>query len=476
MQPRIAPHVQRVFAVQRVGDVGLAVLQHRHPRGALGDALHDEASDVGHVPPVARIRLHHHLDAGLVADELVGTGADRMLAEAVVADLGHVFLRDDEARGRRGGAVEGHEVRPRLGETEAHGQWVDDLDGANVSLQLLRASALVALEAELHVLGGQRVAVVELEVAAQLELVHESVGALGPGLGQTRRHLALARQGPDQRVVEREQHPERGDLRGRARRIEPGRRDRDVPGDGHLAGRRRLRDSLPDRAQHQDCRHEQRDRTTEGPRRPPTKLHGLYPPIVRQRIRSKVVHVKDEYIRGDEARLEYAPRDRARDGALRLRHDPAADDAAESPTGSAGHVDGHLGRHALDAGRARAAAGYASRRRLARSLGPARTRAAQRLGRPDLQGPRRAGLGERSRAARRLERTAHAGHRANDGQRRTDHTRAGGSAPPHGNGNVARELGAAGPRGARPPGGERAPRLRVRKRRHIRSPGAWNHV
>ena len=64
LQPRVALHVLRVLAVERVGDVGFAVLQHRHPRRPLGHALHDEPLDDGHAAPVARVRLEHDLDAG----------------------------------------------------------------------------------------------------------------------------------------------------------------------------------------------------------------------------------------------------------------------------------------------------------------------------------------------------------------------------------------------------------------------------
>src|SRR2546422_4800504 len=42
-------------------------------------------------------------------------------------------------------------------------------------LEFLEPGAAVSLETELHVLGGDRIAVVELELPAQLELVHPSV-------------------------------------------------------------------------------------------------------------------------------------------------------------------------------------------------------------------------------------------------------------------------------------------------------------
>src|SRR2546430_1024047 len=85
-------------------------------------------------------------------------------------------------------------------------------------------------EAELHVLGGDGVAVVKFEIAARLELVYQPVSALRPRLGEARGHLALSGQGPPQGVVEGEEHPERCDLGRGGRRVEPRRGDGDVPG------------------------------------------------------------------------------------------------------------------------------------------------------------------------------------------------------------------------------------------------------
>src|SRR5438093_4966186 len=94
---------------------------------------------------------------------------------------------------------------------EADGQGIDDLDLLDARLQRLGPGPLVALEAELHVLGGDRVAVVELEPAAELELVDPPVRAFLPRLRQARAHL-LPRQRAKQRIVDRIEQPERGDL------------------------------------------------------------------------------------------------------------------------------------------------------------------------------------------------------------------------------------------------------------------------
>src|SRR2546426_8366888 len=69
-------------AIKEEGHVGLALLEHRHARGSLGNAPHDQSLDVGHTPPVSRVRFQHHLHAGCMADELVGAGADRLLSES----------------------------------------------------------------------------------------------------------------------------------------------------------------------------------------------------------------------------------------------------------------------------------------------------------------------------------------------------------------------------------------------------------
>ena len=78
----------------------------------------------------------------------------------------------------------------------------------------------------------------ELDATAQLELVDEAIRALRPRLRQAVAEL-LPGQRAHEAVVERVQDPEGRDLGRRARGVQPGRRDRDVPGDGRLARRRR---------------------------------------------------------------------------------------------------------------------------------------------------------------------------------------------------------------------------------------------
>src|SRR5262249_50679928 len=138
------------------------------------------------LPPVPFVGLEHELDAGVEAHKPVGTGADRRLLEAVVADLLHVLLGHDPARARRRGAVERHKVGPRLLEKKAHARGVDDLTLAPSLLEEWGTAAPVAVERELPALGRDRLAVVELGSLTEHELVLEPILRLGPRLSQAR--------------------------------------------------------------------------------------------------------------------------------------------------------------------------------------------------------------------------------------------------------------------------------------------------
>ncbi len=176
---------------------------------------------------------------GCAADEFVGACADRMFLEAVLTDLGHIFLRHDDTGGAGCGAVESHEVGPRLLQVEPQDQRVDNLDLPYVILEGLRPGALIALEAELDVLRRQRVAVVKFEPRPQFEFVSQAVLALLPGFGEARSHL-LSGIGAHQRIMDRIEHAEGRDLRRRGRGVEPGRRNRHVPRDDRPSRGRRF--------------------------------------------------------------------------------------------------------------------------------------------------------------------------------------------------------------------------------------------
>src|SRR5207245_10519160 len=97
--------------------------------------------------------------------------------------------------------------------TEPDGQRMHDLHLPDARLKLFGSCTFIALEAELHILGRGGITVVELEPAAQLELVREAVRALAPRLGQTRAHLLVRL-----RAYERVVHPvRRADGRGSGR-------------------------------------------------------------------------------------------------------------------------------------------------------------------------------------------------------------------------------------------------------------------
>src|SRR4029453_2826947 len=117
-------------------------------------------------PAIALEPFQDQLNPGIKAHEPVRPGADRRLLVAVVADLLDIRLGHDPAGAGGGGAVERHEVRPRLFQMEAHARRVYDLDLAHALLERLRADAPVPLEGELHVGGGDGLPVGELRPRA----------------------------------------------------------------------------------------------------------------------------------------------------------------------------------------------------------------------------------------------------------------------------------------------------------------------
>ena len=257
-QVRIALDLRSLCRLDQIRDVDFSALQHRDPRGGFRNALEDEALHRRHLAPVGLVRLHHQLDAGGVAHELVRAEPDGMLLEAVVPDLLDVLLRNDPAGAGRRRPVEGHEVGEGLVQHEADTIRIDDHDLADFLLEDLRS--LRAQEAELHVLRGEGIAVVKLESLPELELVGPPIRGLGPRLGEARRH-EIAGHRLHEGVVDRVEHPERGDLTRHLARIEPERRERHVERPAHLAFRLGLRRSGSRRRERQG----QRTRECESP-------------------------------------------------------------------------------------------------------------------------------------------------------------------------------------------------------------------
>src|SRR3989454_8682312 len=124
-----------------------------------------------------------------------------MLLEAVVADLLEILLRYDPSSTRRHRGIKRHEIGPGLLQVEAHQVGIDCLDLLDFFLEELCTLTAVAFEAKLHILGSERVAVVESDPLAQLELICQAILALAPGFSQTGRHR-VARHGFDQGIVQ----------------------------------------------------------------------------------------------------------------------------------------------------------------------------------------------------------------------------------------------------------------------------------
>ena len=156
-----------------------------------------------------------------------------MLLEAGVADLFDIFLRNDPP-GAAGARIEGQKIGPRLFELEADMLWVGGFDSRDPVLDQVMGGAAIALERELDVLGGDRLAIVEFDAITQHEVAGQSVLRHRPRLGETWR-LDVARHRLHHGVVQRVEHHKRGDQRLRLSRIKPERRERYVEGPGQLA-------------------------------------------------------------------------------------------------------------------------------------------------------------------------------------------------------------------------------------------------
>jgi len=132
---RIPLELERGGRIEQIGNVHFPLLQHGGAGGRLRHALEHQALDRRHLAPVALAGLHDDLDAGGAAHELVRPQTDRVLLEAVVADLLDVLLGHDPARRGRERSVEGHEVGERLVEMEPDPIRIDDLDLAHLLLE-----------------------------------------------------------------------------------------------------------------------------------------------------------------------------------------------------------------------------------------------------------------------------------------------------------------------------------------------------
>ena len=180
------------------------------------------------------IRLEHQLHAGVKADEAIWPQPDRVPLEAIVADLLKIRFGDNPGRPGGGGGVERQEVRPGGMEHETEALGIDDLDRLHPVVQQLGRGALIAEEAEVHILGGEGSPVVEHQALPQLEFVYQPIGALRPGLRQAGGQV-IAGEGFDQRVMEGIQKHKGCRDPGRLGRIEIRGSDGGVEGDGQLS-------------------------------------------------------------------------------------------------------------------------------------------------------------------------------------------------------------------------------------------------
>src|SRR5262249_17502400 len=100
--------------------------------------------------------------------------------EAVLADLLDILLGDDPTRARGRRTVERHEIRPRVLQAEAHAHRIHYVDRDDAVLEKRRGRTPIPVEAELDVLGRDRVTVVKADAVSEYELVDEAIGRAGP--------------------------------------------------------------------------------------------------------------------------------------------------------------------------------------------------------------------------------------------------------------------------------------------------------
>src|SRR5262245_59899894 len=99
------------LATDGIGDIDLATLQGRQPRGFSGDHFEHQLLDSVDLTPIALECMAHQFDARGEGDELVRTRPNRSLLEAGLPDSFDILLRHYPA-GTGGAGVEGEEVWP----------------------------------------------------------------------------------------------------------------------------------------------------------------------------------------------------------------------------------------------------------------------------------------------------------------------------------------------------------------------------
>ena len=153
------------------GDIGLVVVGHK---------LDHDGLDVGRAVPVFLIGLQHNLLRGIPLHKLVSAGAHGV-AGKLVGGAGSIVIGVDD------GAVpqHGEEVAVSILQLHVHGVVVHDFAAVNGERSKLHPGFVAeALDGQLHVLGGEVIAVVELHALAELEGVGQAIPGHGPLGGQ----------------------------------------------------------------------------------------------------------------------------------------------------------------------------------------------------------------------------------------------------------------------------------------------------
>ena len=186
-------------------DRRLAGPHHRETGALLGHEQQRQALELWRAP--VRVGDGLVLDAvsGDAPDELPGAAADRLVAEALGAHRLDVLLRHDRAFHEDRPGEARRELRDDSPGVNAHGEIVDDLDPVDRPLERrgARGDGLRGhdpLEAELHVVRGEGVAVVEALALAEVEGPALAVGRELPALGDAGPDPALLEVEADQRV------------------------------------------------------------------------------------------------------------------------------------------------------------------------------------------------------------------------------------------------------------------------------------
>ena len=190
----LVAQVDRVVPVH-ANHVGFAALEHGDARGLLGGIEQHQVVERGFVEggaPVVFIGRELGADTRRELGELPRAGADGLLRKRVESDLLEILLGMNPRAGDR---VRVEQVRRGLGMHDRRVR-VGHLDGADRLAVHRRPGAcrgigVVAIDAELDVLGREIVAIGEFHALADVEGPRQAVGAHFPAFGKPGDEVAL---------------------------------------------------------------------------------------------------------------------------------------------------------------------------------------------------------------------------------------------------------------------------------------------